>query len=217
MDGLRNASLDLLRDEYKILQDKIDKIGAFRFTIRGWSVTAVVGGFLAGSGIKSLPMPLISISVTITLLSFVRFEKQQVVLSNQYMARAREVEELIRTNQRTAFVGPLITQAGRQKRLHSIPWYDFYLSPSVRKSLLKFSKFRGIWKESKVGFYVALIVLSWCPQVWPKIQDAMRETKPKIYRIENYLIRKSKSALITKLELTLRPKCSDLMTAGDHT
>jgi len=31
-----------LTDEYKILQDKIDKIGGFRFTIKGWSVTAVI-------------------------------------------------------------------------------------------------------------------------------------------------------------------------------
>jgi hypothetical protein len=31
-----------LADEYKILQDKIDKIGAFRFTIKGWSITVII-------------------------------------------------------------------------------------------------------------------------------------------------------------------------------
>jgi len=43
-----------LTDEYKILQDKIDKIGAFRFTIKGWSVTAVVAASAAGAASKSL-------------------------------------------------------------------------------------------------------------------------------------------------------------------
>jgi hypothetical protein len=31
--------LDLLLREYAILQDKIDKIGEFRFTIKGWALT----------------------------------------------------------------------------------------------------------------------------------------------------------------------------------
>ena len=30
-----------LAEEYKILQEKMDKIGGFRITIKGWSATAV--------------------------------------------------------------------------------------------------------------------------------------------------------------------------------
>ena len=46
-------------DEYKILQDKIDKIGGFRFTIKGWSVTAVIAANIAAdvlftAGISSI-------------------------------------------------------------------------------------------------------------------------------------------------------------------
>ncbi|MDP8983318.1 MAG: hypothetical protein M3O35_22310 [Acidobacteriota bacterium] len=43
-----------LTDEYKILQDKVDKIGAFRFTIKGWSVTAVIAASAAAGSAKSL-------------------------------------------------------------------------------------------------------------------------------------------------------------------
>ena len=38
-----------LADEYRIIQDKIDKIGAFRFTIKGWSVTVIIGAIAAGA------------------------------------------------------------------------------------------------------------------------------------------------------------------------
>jgi hypothetical protein len=38
----RKLWLDQLASEYRILQDKIDKIASFRFTIRGWSVTLVI-------------------------------------------------------------------------------------------------------------------------------------------------------------------------------
>ncbi|MGB6942140.1 MAG: hypothetical protein WBE37_07090 [Bryobacteraceae bacterium] len=41
-DNTDKDLLDQLSSEYKILQDKIDKIGAFKFTIRGWSVTIVI-------------------------------------------------------------------------------------------------------------------------------------------------------------------------------
>jgi hypothetical protein len=44
-----------LTDEYKILQDKIDKIGSFRFTIKGWSVSAVLAASAAaGSATTSV-------------------------------------------------------------------------------------------------------------------------------------------------------------------
>lgn len=43
-----------LIDEYKILQDKIDKIGGFRFTIKGWSVTAVIAASAASTTAQRL-------------------------------------------------------------------------------------------------------------------------------------------------------------------
>ena len=41
-------------DEYKILQDKIDRIGDFKFKIKGWSATLVFG-FSLGAFTKHIP------------------------------------------------------------------------------------------------------------------------------------------------------------------
>jgi hypothetical protein len=169
-EGTGNT-LDLLRDEYKILQDKIDKIGAFRFTIRGWSVTAVIGGFLAGSGSKTLPVPLASISVGVALVFFFLFEKEQVVLSNRFMARTREVEELIKQCEGTAFAGPQISLSARRKRTRRIAWYDFYLPGIVRRTLLRRRKQISIWLEAHFVFYLVLGLLSFSPQWTPKIMS----------------------------------------------
>ncbi|MFL6303338.1 MAG: hypothetical protein ACJ72H_07335 [Candidatus Sulfotelmatobacter sp.] len=44
--------LEQMNSEYRLLQDKIDKIGAFRFTIRGWSVTLVIASIIAAGSSK---------------------------------------------------------------------------------------------------------------------------------------------------------------------
>ena len=41
-------------EEYKILQDKIDKIGDFRFKIKGWTITLFTG-FILGTIASPLP------------------------------------------------------------------------------------------------------------------------------------------------------------------
>ncbi|WP_157477658.1 hypothetical protein [Granulicella tundricola] len=58
--------MDRLGDEYKILQDKIDKIGAFRVTIKGFSATALGGGLVAVSTGKG-PSP-ITITLALSIL-----------------------------------------------------------------------------------------------------------------------------------------------------
>lgn len=50
---MKDSQKDLverLTDEYKIVQDKIDKIGGFRFQVKGWAITIVVGALVAGTG-----------------------------------------------------------------------------------------------------------------------------------------------------------------------
>src|SRR6267154_5661686 len=47
--------VDKLENEYKILQDKIDKIGAFRFTIKGWSITVILAAAFAGASTAKIP------------------------------------------------------------------------------------------------------------------------------------------------------------------
>src|ERR1700681_3309809 len=68
-----------LSDEYKILQDKIDKIGAFRFTIKGWSVTVVAAVSAAGTTTRSLLTAVtISLGIALMLVIFFFLEFEQV-------------------------------------------------------------------------------------------------------------------------------------------
>lgn len=76
-----------------MLQDKIDKIGAFRFTIKGWSVTAVIAASAASGGARSLVTVLtISIGLAVMLIFFFTMEVEHVRLSNLFGDRARRLE-----------------------------------------------------------------------------------------------------------------------------
>src|SRR6266849_962940 len=86
-----------LADEYKILQDKIDKIGAFRFTIKGWSVTVVIAAGAAGANTQSLLAALtLSVGAAVMLWFFFQLELEQVRLSRLFGYRAGRLEEAFR-------------------------------------------------------------------------------------------------------------------------
>ena len=86
-----------LSDEYKILQDKIDKIGSFRFTIKGWSVTAVIAASAAASTTGRLTTALtVSVGLVLMLAFFFWLKFQQVRLSWLFGDRAARVEDAFR-------------------------------------------------------------------------------------------------------------------------
>lgn len=85
-----------LLDEYKILQDKIDKIGAFRFTIKGWSVTAVIAAPLATSSKGLATTLIISVGLVLMLIFFFLLEYEQVMLSRLFGNRAGRLEDAFR-------------------------------------------------------------------------------------------------------------------------
>ena len=69
-------------DEYKILQDKIDKIGGFRISIKGWSVTVVLAASAAATTTGRLStVATVSIGLALMLCFFFSFEFDQVRLS----------------------------------------------------------------------------------------------------------------------------------------
>jgi hypothetical protein len=86
----------LLSDEYKILQDKIDKIGAFRFTIKGWSITAVIAASAAASGKGLSAVFTISLGLVVMLIFFFLLECEQVKLTNLFGDRAGRLEDAFR-------------------------------------------------------------------------------------------------------------------------
>jgi len=85
-------NLDLLRKEYEIIQSKIDKIGEFKFKIRGWSIT-VLSAALAG--LISQKMSSIYWGITFLIpVSFHYLEYEQEILSNALGRRAKNIEYL---------------------------------------------------------------------------------------------------------------------------
>lgn len=81
--------------EYKILQDKIDKIGAFRFTIKGWSLTLIVASLFAGKAARLTPHILIVALLWVFLGIFFLIEKKQTDLSRTFGRRSRQIETVI--------------------------------------------------------------------------------------------------------------------------
>lgn len=84
-----------LAEEYKILQDKIDKIGAFRFTIKGWSITVIIASLFAGTATNSIPPFLLILCLFLVLCLFFAVEKGQINLSHQFGQRTITVEAVL--------------------------------------------------------------------------------------------------------------------------
>jgi len=162
-----------LADEYKMLQDKIDKIGAFGFTIKGWSVTAVVAASVASGTAKSLvAVVTISVGVAIMLIFFFHFEVQQVKLSRLFGSRAMRIEvALERINRRsgmtarkflqTPYLAHEIALRGMAKSATHRPPQ----SPSTKCLVDHFGPTYRLWRQSDFLFYLVLFVASFAPIV----------------------------------------------------
>jgi hypothetical protein len=87
--------IDQLYSEYKILQDKLDKIGGFKFTIRGWSVTLVLASVFAVSSTK-LTSPLLLFLLLIFVWLFFLLEQKQNNYSLLFGARLIQIEKILR-------------------------------------------------------------------------------------------------------------------------
>lgn len=86
--------LDLLQREYSILQDKIDKIGGFRFTIKGWALTLNTGALVAAFAASLAPI------VGVLLVSGLVFglwslEWRQAKLTDLFQSRTFRLEARI--------------------------------------------------------------------------------------------------------------------------
>lgn len=91
MKDLTEKFLFDLQEEYKIIQNKIDKIGEFRFKIRGWSITvlsAAIAGMIASNDIAVFYWVL----CFLLPFSFRYLEYEQEVLSSALGKRAITIE-----------------------------------------------------------------------------------------------------------------------------
>jgi len=86
--------LELFQREYAMLQDKIDKIGGFRFTIKGWALTLSTGALVAAFATSLEPL------VAIFLISGLLFglwslEWRQAKLTDLFQSRTLRLETRI--------------------------------------------------------------------------------------------------------------------------
>jgi len=112
MEGLRDAPPKHVWDEYKLLQDKLDRIGDFRFRVRGWAITLVTGLIAAGLA-TAIPWPAYLLAV-IPVIGFHLIERTQCAWQRVFSNRADEIEDYLRAN--SAWPSPGITTAIRIER-----------------------------------------------------------------------------------------------------
>jgi hypothetical protein len=86
--------LDLFLREYSILQDKIDKIGEFRFTIKGWALTLNTGALVAAFA-TSLNPRIGAVLVTGLVIGLWSLEWRQSKLTDIFQSRSLRIETKI--------------------------------------------------------------------------------------------------------------------------
>ena len=118
--------IDQLTSEYTIIQDKIDKIGSFHFTVRGWSVTLVIASIFATGSNKTVS-PFLLLFLLFFLLLFYFIERKQKRLGFRFGERALQIEKEIRR---------LIRSNAPDKKprqdIGPTPWIAYHLKDSDR-------------------------------------------------------------------------------------
>ena len=107
-EDIKNT-IEQLTSEYKIAQDKIDKIAAFRFTIRGWTVTLLGGAIIAVASARILDhllLILVLMLIALLLLLFGFMEARQNRMQELFEDRAYTIEVEIRHLLRRLRVSP---------------------------------------------------------------------------------------------------------------
>jgi hypothetical protein len=164
---------DRLSDEYKILQDKIDKIGSFRFTIRGWSVTAVIAGAAASTKADSLTTAIsVSAGLVAMIWFFFNFELEEVNLRSLLTDRAQRLEK--------AFIRLDAKQKAPKRPLFPVPFLaNEIIAHGMRTRLVRGRRLNRIeslpplsvrvksqwraWRNANVVFYTVLCLLALAP------------------------------------------------------
>ena len=85
--------IDLLFEEYRLIQQKIDNTGAFKFRVRGWSIT-VISAVLVAVVSRQAPW-VVLVGAVIIAYAFNYLEQQQEELSSALGHRAVGLERAI--------------------------------------------------------------------------------------------------------------------------
>ncbi len=159
--------VDKLETEYKILQDKIDKIGAFRFTIKGWSITVILAAAFASASTVKIPTWLWLASLFGFLFFFFWFELEQTRLRHRFGQRCISIESAITRVLRTAATSSddAIVRTSFVK-LRFVPGITNHLHRrSAGADTEEWPRWRA-FREADGPFYVALGLLIICFAGW---------------------------------------------------
>jgi len=143
-----------LLDEYKILQDKLDKIGEFRFTIKGWSVTVTLAALAAATAANAASVALLPLLLA---MAFFMLERKQHELSEAYARRAVEIEAAM-----------MRLRSGRGRDLSSIRFIPGIGNSLWRVALRKrrFVSWRKVVKDADYAIYLIQALVIICVAGW---------------------------------------------------
>jgi len=159
--------VDKLEGEYKILQDKIDKIGAFRFTIKGWSITVILAAIFASASTVKIPAPLWLGSLLLFLVLFFLFELEQTNLRHKFGQRCISIEIAITRVLRTVATRSTDNLVRTTFiKLRSVPGIITHLRKgSPRRDSEEWTTWRAL-READIFFYAALGLLTLLFAAW---------------------------------------------------
>jgi hypothetical protein len=153
-----------LMDEYKILQDKIDKIGAFRFTIKGWSITVILASIFAGAATNIVPRWLWAGVLTVFIGGFFWFEMVQTNLRGHLTRRVIAIEDVlsrILRNEAKAAADELVSSSFIS--LHYVPGIARHVQPKDKRSRWRKKRSFANWihrcLEADILFYFIQILV----------------------------------------------------------
>lgn len=165
LTSIETELVDKLESEYKILQDKIDKIGAFRFTIKGWSITVILAAAFAGASLK-IPAWLWLVSLFSFLISFFCFELEQTKLRHKFGQRCISIEGAITRVLRTAATRSNdATVRASFVKLRSVPGIINHLHKGSKSDFEEWSRWHT-FRETDGPFYVVLGLLTLLFAAW---------------------------------------------------
>lgn len=168
------AQVELVKlcwDEYKVLQDKIDKIGTFKFQIKGWSATLLIAGIASGKALDTAWYALLPLLILV--LAFALLEGAQSQRGRQYGRRALELQNRIQRTLRhfpsPVSYSPEICQA------------SILRAPKVRRGKSVFFTRRLLHPataNSTSIFYILMFVLGVLASVFQFISSVRSEPSP---------------------------------------
>jgi hypothetical protein len=147
--------IDQLTSEYRIIQDKIDKIGSFYFTVRGWSVTLVIASIFATGSNKTIS-PFLLFFLLFFVLLFYFIERKQSRLGSLLGKRAlqieKEVHRIIRSNS---------SQGKPRQDIGPTPWIAYHLRDSTHRSASSggFLRIKRWARDPDLLFYPAQAII----------------------------------------------------------